>query len=196
MPLPLLARQLDLLQVLLRLIVIGPEFVDSLVLPAGLEELFQLLLKRFLCLAQARQSGTGGEKQLAEMPLAGADFFSRLRQPLVVDAEKHSERFLVHSTQESRQAVVGDDRWNHPDRAACSLAPPTNELEFLAVAVPQHSTDAELLVGMDEVVGRQVRKAEEQVRQRSQRRGLACLVGAVDQVQTLFARGEIQHRRR
>ena len=157
---------------------------------AGLEQLVQPLLERLLRLAQARQPGPGGEEQLAETPLPGADLFARPGQPLVVDAEQRLERVLVDAAEESRQPLVGDDRRIIGTAERVPVAPAADDLQLLAVAVPQLAPDAKLVVGMDEVVGRQVRKAEKQVRQGPQRRRLARLVGAVDQVQALLARGE------
>ena len=194
--LPLLARQLVPFQLLLSFAKLGQGLVDPRVLTPGLEKPVQLLLKRLLRLAQARQSGAGGEEQLAQMPLAGADFFPCLRQPLMVDAEERLERVLVHASEEPCQAIVGNDRRIIGTAERVPLAPTADELEFLAVALPQLSPHAKLVVGMDEVVGRQVRKAEEQVRQGPQGRGLARLVGAVDQVQALLAPRKDPARRR
>ena len=126
-------------------------------------------MKRLLCLAQARQPGPRREEQLAKLPLTGADFFPRLCQPLVVDAEHRLERILVDAAEEPRQVLIGDDRRIIRPAERVLLAAAADNLQFLATAVPQRSPDAKLLVGMDEVVGRPLRKAKEQVRQGSKR---------------------------
>ena len=115
----------------------------------------------------------------------------------MVDAEQRLERVLVHASEELApgDSSATTDESSGP-RSVFRLPRRRTNLQFLAVAVPQLPPDAKLVVGMDEVVGRQVRKAKEQVRQGPQRRRLARLVGAVDQVQALFAPRKDPARRR
>ena len=78
--LPFLDGQLLSLELLLGILQFGQGLVDPRVLGSRFEEIIEALLKRLLCLAQTCQPGTGGEEQLAQGSLAGANFLSGLRQ--------------------------------------------------------------------------------------------------------------------
>ena len=75
-------------------------------------------------------------------------------------------------------------------------APAAQDLQLFAITVPERSAHAKLLVGMNEVVGRQVGKTEKQVRDRPECRGLSRLIGAIDQMQAFAGRRKDPARRR
>src|SRR5262249_17355654 len=72
-PLPFFARQLMLLELILRPAELDQTLVDPRMLGPGLEQLVQPILERLLRPTQSREPGAGGEEQLAELPLPGAN---------------------------------------------------------------------------------------------------------------------------
>jgi hypothetical protein len=163
--LPLLSRQLSLFQFVPRRVKLGLEFVDALVLAARCEEPVQPFLQRFLSQAQACQAGAGGEEQLAQTTLTRPNFLPGLREPFMVDPKKRLESLFVQVSQKSRQPLVGNHGRIIGSTEGISVTPTAEELDLFAVARSQFSAHPELVVGMDEMVDRQVRKAEQEVRQ-------------------------------
>ncbi len=164
MPLPLLAGQLVLLQLILGVAELGQGLVDPWILGPGLEQLVQPLLKRLVSPSQARQPGARGEEQLAQPPLPGADLFARSGKPFVIDAEERLECVLVDAAEETIQLLVGDRRGIIGTTERVQPTFSSEDLQLIAGAMAQLTPDAKLIDGMDEVVGRQVREVEQQVR--------------------------------
>jgi hypothetical protein len=163
--LPLVAGQLGPLELVPGLAQLCQGLVDALVLALGLEQGVELLLKSLLGLTQTGQAGPGGEQQLAQAALACSDLFAGAVQAGVVDTEEGREGVLVQPAQEPFEPP-GHDRGRIVGLAERVLVPfAAEDLQDLAIAVPQLGTDAELAVRMDEVVGRLGREAKEQVRQ-------------------------------
>ena len=105
--LPHFTRKLDLLELLLAGAELGQRLVDPRVLAPRLEQLVELLLEPLLRLSQAGQAGPGGEEQLAEAALAGADLVAGPGQPGVVDAEERLERLLDRARRGMRSRRSG-----------------------------------------------------------------------------------------
>ena len=189
--LPLVARQLILLELVLGFAKLGQGLVDPRVLDPGLEQVVQSLSEASPA-PGAGQPARRRRRRAARR--AGPGRCGSPRRPASAargrcrTAPRTYPRFMP--PEEPRQPLVGHDRRVVGTAERVPVAPAADELQLLTVAVPQLAPDAKLVVGMDEAVGRSVREAKQQVRQGPQRRGLARLVGTVDQVQAVLARGE------
>ncbi len=166
--------------------------IDPGKLAASPEQGIEPFLEQPLGLSQAGQTSACREQQLSEVPLPRANLFTGTDQLGMADPEERLEGLPIHAPQEPIEPfgryngrIVGVSK-----RVLDPLA--AQRLEHIAVTVTQGAADAQLAVGMDEIIARGVRKTEQQVRHRPQRRGLASLVLTVNQVQPVIAGREVE----
>src|SRR5262245_39650678 len=114
----------------------------------------------------------------------------------MVDAKKRLERVLADAGQESAQVLFGNDRRIVGTADRIGLAPAADDFEHNPSAVPESAAHAQPFIRMDKIVGRQMREAEKEVRERPHGRRFASLVRPVDKVQAMITRREIERHTR
>ena len=109
----------------------------------------------------------------------------------MIDSAQTLEQSLIDTTEQARQAVIGDRLVLAVQEGVLALFTAETE-EFIAIRSPKTSTDEQVLSGVQEIVLGALRDPEEQRLERAERRAFPGLVGSEDQVQAMLAAAQIQ----